>query len=304
MAKRSNIVKPHPDAVEALKELARAGPHIAHGFRPKKALNLVFKGGRTLHALQFKNFYLGHWSRTDMTNIDGALAGALTDVNLNHVIQQYFDDKPITSVALQSAHRADPSLTSGVTFDRDAVHRALAALHLNGIDLQKTIICLYLPPGVILDTHAADGVGNEKGKKRHAGDDKDSSLEGLGGYHGSAHVNGRTVYFAVAVYSQIAGHEINGIPLWPDPWKNIAATMYHELNEARTDPDVEEAIRTGNDKLLGWYSDADGEIGDIPMTEAGRHLGLVMVEVPLVAGGTAPIQLMWSNAIGGPCGPF
>ncbi len=304
MAKRRNIVKPHPDAIEALKELARPGPHIAHGFKPKKSLNLAWKGGRTLQRMQFRNYYLGKWSKTDMTNIDSALTGALTDANLNHVLQQYFNDQPVTTAALESVHRADASLTNGVTFDRDSVHRTVAALPLDGIDLQNTIICLYLPPGVVLDTHATDGVGKDKGKKRGVGDDKDSSLEGLGGYHGSTHVGARTIYFAVAVYSQIVGHAINGITFWPDPWKNVVATMYHELNEVRTDPDVEESMRTGNDKLLGWYSDAGGEIGDIPMTEAGPHLGLVMVEVPLLAGGSAPIQLLWSNAVGGPCGPF
>jgi hypothetical protein len=41
------------------------------------------------------------------------------------------------------------------------------------------------------------------------------------------------------------------------------------------------------------------------MEEAGGDLGTVMVEVP-VAGppATAPIQLMWSNAVGGPEGPI
>jgi len=29
-----------------------------------------------------------------------------------------------------------------------------------------------------------------------------------------------------------------------------------------------------------------------------------MKEVPLAKGGTAPVQLMWSNAVGGPEGPI
>jgi hypothetical protein len=60
--------------------------------------------------------------------------------------------------------------------------------------------------------------------------------------------------------------------------------------------------------VLGWYADVDGggEIGDIPMNEAGEagNLRLVMVEVRLANGNTAPIQLMWSNAVAGPQGPF
>lgn len=48
-----------------------------------------------------------------------------------------------------------------------------------------------------------------------------------------------------------------------------------------------------------------GEIGDIPMSETGTDLSLVMKEVPLADGsGTVPIQLMWSNAVGGPEGPL
>ena len=40
------------------------------------------------------------------------------------------------------------------------------------------------------------------------------------------------------------------------------------------------------------------------MSEAGGNLDLVMREVPLADGsGTVPIQLMWSNAVGGPEGP-
>jgi hypothetical protein len=37
------------------------------------------------------------------------------------------------------------------------------------------------------------------------------------------------------------------IVVFDQPWKNVVATFYHELNEARTDADVEDAIRAGND---------------------------------------------------------
>src|SRR4051794_3191069 len=57
-------------------------------------------------------------------------------------------------------------------------------------------------------------------------------------------------------------------------WKNVVATFYHELIEARTDPDV-------NHSILGWYCDGKemppgsgfnigGEIGDIPILIAER----------------------------------
>ena len=78
----------------------------------------------------------------------------------------------------------------------------------------------------------------------------------------------------------------NGIVAFDEPWKNVCATLYHELQEARTDPDVEDAIRTGDNKYLGWYSPRGGEIGDIPIATALQD---VMREVPLADGsGTVP----------------
>ena len=95
----------------------------------------------------------------------------------------------------------------------------------------------------------------------------------------------------------------NGIPAFRQSWKNVVATFYHELNEARTDPDVEDANRTGDLSKVGWYANVDhgGEIGDIPMNEAGAHLSLVFKEIDLADGsGTVPVQLMWSNKDFGP----
>jgi hypothetical protein len=39
---------------------------------------------------------------------------------------------------------------------------------------------------------------------------------------------------------------VNGIPVFDQPWKKVVATFYQELNEARTDADVEDPIRAGN----------------------------------------------------------
>jgi Resolvase, N terminal domain len=75
-----------------------------------------------------------------------------------------------------------------------------------------------------------------------------------------------TVYYSVGVYSQTeADGTVNGIPVFDQPWKNVVATFYHELNEARTDADVEGAIRAGNspnaNSFLGWISDQGEECG-------------------------------------------
>jgi hypothetical protein len=113
------------------------------------------------------------------------------------------------------------------------------------------------------------------------------------------------VYYAVGVYSEVlAGGITNGIPAFDAPWKNVVATFYHELNEARTDPDVEEANRTGSINLVGWTSRSGEECGDFPVFEA-NPLSKVFQEVPLVDGGrTVPVQFQYSNAVHGPEGPI
>ena len=84
----------------------------------------------------------------------------------------------------------------------------------------------------------------------------------------------------------------------------MVATFYHELNEARTDPDVEDAINAGNSpnaiKFLGWTSAQGEECGDFPVFEA-NPLTEVFKEVKLTAGNsTVPVQLQYSDADEGP----
>jgi hypothetical protein len=306
-SKFSGIVKVNPEHLRTLASNKASGGKIAAGFKPRPGLDLKFMGGRTLRSLSFRNIYLGgaRWKKSDMQNIDRALPGAMADPHLNNVMQQYFPGgKAITSKFLGSSKITGPVKSR---FTRDDVNPTLQKLlskgSLKGVNFDSTVICLLLPPGVVLTTDAAGGVGRLKLKGDMAAD---SSEEGLGGYHGSCHIGATRVYFAVGVYSQFIGGNPNGIPVWPDSWKNIVATFYHELNEARTDPDVEEAIRTNNDHLLGWYANVrnGGEVGDTPMNEAGANLNLVMIEVALANGISAPVQLMWSNKVHGPQGPF
>lgn len=311
-SKSIHIVKVHPEKLRAFKAKGAHGRKtkpspapaagrapLAPGFVADKSLNLKDYRGKTIQALSFTNVYLGspQWSASDMTNIDAALTGAMSDPALNNVIQQYFD-APVTTKFLG---RKLSDVAVPATYTRDSVSATLSQMYasgeLRGIDFSNTVVNLLLPPGVVLDTTAAGGVGDL--------DDKDSSLEGLGGYHGShAADGGTTIYFAAAVYSQTTAKGHNGIPVWPDSWKNVVATLYHELNEARTDADVEAVNRKNDQNLLGWYSSKGGEIGDIPINEAGDNLHSVFVEVTLQSGQSAPIQLMWSNAAEGPGEPF
>jgi hypothetical protein len=142
-------------------------------------------------------------------------------------------------------------------------------------------------------------------------EDEASSLQGLGGYHGSVHpARTVTIYYSFGVFSERRPNgSDNGIVAFDQPWKNIVATFYHELNEARTDPDVEDAIRARNSprvlRFLGWTSQEGEECGDFPITEAAPDLSLVMKEVSLTNGeGRVPVQFQYSNAVQGPEGPM
>jgi hypothetical protein len=271
---------------------------LAPGFPADASLDLRYLGGKTIPRLTFTSVYLGLWDAAERTQLDRALAAAMADPHLNNVLAQYFAG-PIDATFVGSRVHAG----LGPRVYRDTIEEVVAELDqagtLAGLNLPVSVVCLLLPHGTVLVDGDSSGHGQQV-----------DSLHGLGGYHGSVHVRrgGRrreTVYYAVSVYSE----GTNGIVAFPEPWQNVCATLYHELCEARTDPDVEDAIRAGAtpaaERLLGWYSPRGGEIGDVPMAEAQGDVHLVMREVPLADGsGTVPIQLMWSNAVAGPEGPI
>jgi hypothetical protein len=265
---------------------------LAPGFEPAPGLNLEYLGGKTLPELTFTTVYLGRWDPDDRAELDRALPAAMSDAGLNDVLAQYFPGHEVSATFAGSRTRpADVA----ARIDKPAVEALVDELDetgaLAGLEPATAVLCLLLPRGAVLVEGDV------------------SSETGLGGYHGSVHLARRsrrreTVYYSVAVYSEGS----NGIVAFDAPWKNVCATLYHELQEVRTDPDVEDAIRAGHSpaaaRLLGWYSPRGGEIGDLPIAETNGHIELAMKEVQLADGsGTAPVQLLWSNRVGGPEGP-
>jgi hypothetical protein len=296
---------PQSRALEAYAK--RAGISIkalAPGFDPQPAYDLTARGGRTVADLTFVNRYLGGaeaWDASDRVNIDAALNAALSDPGLEKIIAQYYDG-PISSRMLESDFVEGRLKARFFKDDAERLVRHLFGQRIFGdADPADTVINMMLPPGVILVDGRSDG--SDEDEEAHSpvlvDDDAADSKHGLGGYHGSVHVHGQIVLYAVGVYSE----GDNGIPAFDEPWKSVVATFYHELCEARTDPDVEDVIRGGPESKLGWYSERGGEIGDIPITLSGGDLSLVMQEVGLTGGGTAPVQLEWSNKVHGPEAP-
>jgi hypothetical protein len=287
--------------------------NLAEGFEPQPGWNLKDEGGPTIADLVFVNRYVGPaeaWEPEDMASIDRALAGAMSDPGLQSVIAQYYNGAQITSTMLPSATHEAPLPE---TVYKDTAEQLATTLHAEGAlgeaDPASSVINVMLPKGTVLSDELSPGFvppagGEEAAAKRRAGtirllgdDDAADSKNGLGGYHGSVHIDGGTeIYYAVGVYSE--GE--NGIAAFDQPWKNVVATFYHELNEARTDPDVEDVNAGRAGAQLGWYSEEHGEIGDIPINACNGNLGLVFKEVALADGSKAPIQLMWSNLADGP----
>jgi hypothetical protein len=311
---RAGLTRPTLDEAAAT---STARGKLVPGLPRTPSHNLVFRGGRTIADLSFCNFYLGGagaWQGDARANIDDKLAKAMSDGRLNGVMAQYFNN-PITS-----QFRGPSTVLDGVppvAFSKGDVEALVAQLQqantFKNFDLSRTVFNFLLPSGTELTTDdAPTGASRRQQSAQHPSsgkrpvadaDDKASSLEGLGGYHGSVILGGQRIYYAIGVFSEVMQDGTqNGIVAFNEPWKNVVATMYHELNEARTDPDVEEANTTGNDKLVGWISAKGEEIGDFPIFE-DTSLTHVFKEVPLEGGGAAPIQFMYSNRVNGPEDP-
>lgn len=291
---------------------------IAPGLPPTPSHDLHYHGGKIIADLHFKNFYVGAdvWPDADIARIDDALAAAMSDAHLNNVMQQYFPGN-ISNTFDGSERLSGPAPDTVSQTDIEALVASLAKQGKLTGDMESTVFNFMLPPGTVLnDNTTSSGESTDDGDKQMAkknpgipDDDEADSRHGLGGYHGSIHLGAQTVYYAVGVYSEVqADGTENGIPVFNQPWKNVVATFYHELQEARTDCDVEDAIRAGDNrsaiKFLGWTSKQGEECGDFPVFEAGDNLKLVFKEVKLTAGkGTVPVQFQYSNHVHGPEGP-
>jgi len=295
---------------------------LVDGASPAPAEELRYRGGRLIRDLYYVNLYVSgdkEWTRPDVENIDSRLAAAMQDEGLNNVLLQYFENHSIRSTPLPS-HPLVGYTPKHVS--RGDIQNMIAFLHRQGFlesfDLQKTVFNLLLPPGTVLtvDDRAEIVVSHELSDQRSDRStnavpyEDGDSLTGLGGYHGSvATENNDRVYYAVSVYSERgANNTTNGIPVFREPWKNVVATLYHQLVESRTNPDVEEAMRHESDgtaeQYLGWVSASGLEVGDFPI-RANIPLRNVFREVPLTNGsGAVPVQLIYSNAVQGPEGPI
>jgi len=269
---------------------------LAGGIDPSPLNDLIFHGGKVVPNMHYKNFYVGgnsSWVEKDVVSIDTALSAAMTDASLNNVMKQYF---PGVKISCDFHGSEILTVAKPKSFDETAVQALVKQLHadgrLAGFDLANSIFNVLLPSGSVLTL------------------DDSSSLSGLGGYHGSVHVKKGTVsttlYYSVGVFSEfLPNKKENGIVVFDKAWKNVVGTFYHELNEFRTDADVDDAINSNNNDFLGWMSRQGEEIGDNPISATHGLLKKVFQEVKLTGKKTTvPVQFMYSNFAHGAEGPI
>jgi hypothetical protein len=301
---------------------------LAPGITPSPKHDLIFHGGKTIADLIFVNFFVGGsaaWNPSDIQSINDGLSAAMADKNLNNVMSQYYPSGHISS-AFQGSHiLAGPKPAKVSQGDvENLVRRLFQAGTLSGVNFASTVLNFMLPSRTVLTTDLAPTSGAVSSHVESSNtlqampvsaakavphEDEEDSTNGLGGYHGSVHLGtgsaAQTIYYAVGVFSEkLANGTENGIPVFDQSWKNVVATFYHELNEARTDPDVEDAINAGNSpnavKFLGWTSAQGEECGDFPVAEA-NPLTQVFKELKLTSSQTTvPVQLQYSDADHGP----
>lgn len=283
---------PQPWPISPVTRKPRA---IVPGINPNVKEDLIFHGGKVLPQMEFQNVYLGvatSWAAQDVASIDSAIKLALQDKRLNNVMVQYF---PGVSMSCDVRDSFVLDQAKPVVFDEPDVQAAVAALFDSALikksALESTLFNLILPRGTVLKLGTS------------------SSTNGLGGYHGSTHIErgGKTItlYYSANVFSEVqANGRENGIAVFDQPWKNVVATLYHEINEFRTDPDVNDAIINRSNDFLGWNSRTGREVGDQPIF-AATNLNLVFQEVKASIGRKRiPVQFMYSNAVHGPEGPI
>src|SRR2546423_1357778 len=152
------IAPPRPDVTDE----ARSSD-LAAGFGPQPSWNLVDNGGATIPQLTFINCYVGgagDWSPDDMKNIDAALSAAMSDAELQSVVEQYFVGESVTSTMLPSIQHDVP--LPGTVY-KNYAEKLAEQLHGAGVlanaDELQSVINIMLPPGIVLSADISPGSG-------------------------------------------------------------------------------------------------------------------------------------------------
>jgi hypothetical protein len=222
--------------------------------------------------------YIGSYFTTtagkaDVKHNDAAVADIITNKDFTSVWHQYGVDQGTSkpSVSLGGTYKSNAVIT------QKQIETMLAKAVANGTVKPgaQSIYNFVLPPGATLKM-----------------DDGTTSKQGLGGFHSSIKVGGKDVYYSAIAYSK--GN--NGIDFTNgNAQDNISITESHEISEASTDPNVQDASNDNNDAELGWMDLQNGEIGDLEVNDAppGTPLSTMFGRVYGYA-----VQKIWSQKDG------
>ena len=272
---------------------------IAPGIPPDASADLKFHGGKTVPQMVFQNVFLGgraSWLASDIDSINTTITLAMQDRRLNNVVAQFFDAgvkltcDPRPLFVLEESHRAMLDQPSA----KQLVSRLVQQGQLSDSDLGQH----NLQP-------VATSWSRAQARPRRFAPRAWRVSQSRCTF--SSRARRRSAYYSANVFSQrLPNGRVNGIPAFDASWKDVVGTLYHEINEFRTDPDVGDAIEQNSDDFLGWMG-AQGEIGDQPIAAAGAvgNLSLVFQEIMSSTGnGRVPVQFLFSNAVHGAEGPI
>ena len=153
---------------------------LAPGLPPTPAHNLMFHGGKTILNLMFTNFYIGGdaWSDSDIENIDGSLAAAMSEPTLNNVMAQYFPTIPTSNFRPSQKLAGAPPATVSQGDAEQLVRHLFETNVLDGHDLGNTVFNLMLPRGTVLNDNAEVGMVHERPRRGVPHEEEASSLNG------------------------------------------------------------------------------------------------------------------------------
>jgi len=276
----------------ALPGVAFPSPKVVSAGTSKAPLcDLIFHGGKVMPQCEYQNIYLGSsadWCAADIAAVDYALRVASRHRSLDEILGQYFFGtksvcEPRESLILSESKPALMGETD--------VQSKLLSLYdsgaLNRANLECTLFNFVLPPKTVLTL------------------EQSSSLDGLGGYHGSVSRlrDGRqiTLYYSASVFSEVFGDgQEHGVCAFAEPWKNVSVTLFHQLCEFRTDPDVSDAVRHADNSFLGWMSRDGAECADTPIPSPLSSHEFAAVVCQEDQG--IPIHFIYSNSRHDLCG--
>jgi hypothetical protein len=216
------------------------------GVEPRPHLD--YYGGNVLNRPSVTNIYVGdYWGtkagRSDRASTDAFTKDFVKNPQSTGIWKQYGGGAGSFRGSTVDRAEARPK-TIGEDQIKSIINQQIASGKVRPNNGQS-VYTVYLPPGTVL----TDPYG-------------DSSLNGLGGYHGSfAGANGKPIYYDAIAY----GQGKNGIDFDGRPKDALSIVASHELTETVTDPDVEDVNNGAPLNKLGWYDNNYGEIGDIAL---------------------------------------